>query len=309
MPGNKHPRFDQIQASIQRSQYKANIDLKGRRTALGQMERLAQTRVVFYYSPYRSLLRTDVVPFSQLLKSVGVVSSLDLVIASPGGDGTAAETMVDLCRKYCSGTLRVAVPAYAKSAATLIALSADKILMGESSELGPIDAQISVRQDGVEQQVSADHVIRAFNEATKNLGDPDPAIVQAAQIQLSTLSAPFVHCCRDLMNFAKDFAGKQLRNHMFKAEHIADATKWDGLVDGIVENLMASSRHLLHGRMITAQDIKSDPQLKELKVEDLPPNDSYWLAMSELLLRTDIITQQNEFGKVLFAKGFQMFGN
>lgn len=303
-----NPRFDQIQSHISREQSHANIDLKGRRKSLTEMEGLGNTRVVFYYSPFRPVHRTDVLPFSHLLKSVGVVPDLDFVIVSPGGDGTAAETMMDLCRKYCSGTLRVIVPAFAKSAATLIALSADEIVMGEGSELGPIDAQIEVRQDGVKQQISADHVLRAFEEATQNLSAQDPAIVQAAQIQLSTLSAPFVHCCRDLMNFAKDFAGKQLRNHMFKSEHGTDSVKWDSLIDDIVSNLMASSKHLTHGRMITAQDISRDPQLKVLKVTDLPPNDDFWNAVSELHLRTEIITQQQEIGKVLLAKDFQLFG-
>ncbi|MCC7476325.1 MAG: hypothetical protein IT425_13090 [Pirellulales bacterium] len=61
---------------------------------------------------------------------------MDIVIASLGGDGTAAEKMVDLCRKYCAEELRVVVPAYAKSAATLVALTSDEIAMGESSEQG-----------------------------------------------------------------------------------------------------------------------------------------------------------------------------
>jgi len=307
MAKSKNPRFDQIQSRIMRAQYTAKIDLRGRRAALAQMERLTGRRVIFYYAPHSPLLRTDVLPFSHLLKSVGIVEKLDFVIASPGGDGTAAETMVDLCRKYCSKTMRVIVPAYAKSAATLIALSSDEIVMGESSELGPIDAQINVRQDGVEQQISADHVIRAFDEATKNLASCNPAEVQAAQIQLSTLSAPFVHCCRDLMNLSKDFAGKQLRSHMFMTEHAAEATKWNKLIDDLVTNLMSSSRHLTHGRMITAQDIGGDAQLKILKILSLSPDDPYWLAVSELLLRTEIVAQQNEFGKILFAKNFQMF--
>jgi hypothetical protein len=114
MASSKNPRFDQIQASIQRGQQMASVDLKGRRRALLQLEKAATSRVIFYYAPQRPLLRTDVLPFSQLLKSVGVVPKLDLVIVSPGGDGTAAETIVDLCRKYCSGTLRVIVPTYAK---------------------------------------------------------------------------------------------------------------------------------------------------------------------------------------------------
>jgi hypothetical protein len=50
--------------------------------------------------------------------------------------------MARLCQQYCKGSFTVIVPYYAKSAATIIALGADKIFMGPTSELGPIDPQL-----------------------------------------------------------------------------------------------------------------------------------------------------------------------
>ncbi len=303
------PRYDLLQGVIAEGSAKAQLDVHGRSNALKQLEGVSGTRVVFYWSRLdRPLVRTDVMPIANMLQSVGRVNDLDFVIVSPGGDGTAAETIVDLCRKYCNSRFRVVVPAYAKSAATLIALSADEIVMGESSELGPIDAQVFVMQDGIEQQVSADHVIRARNTAVSNLGSANPAEVQAAQIQLSTLSAPFLQYCEDSMQFARDFAGKQLRAHMFSAEIAQDALTWGGKIDQLIANLTASSIHLSHGRMITAADMKTSAELNCLKVNELGADSPYWLAVSELLLRTEIIAQQSKIGKILYAKGFELFG-
>ena len=66
---------------------------------------------------------------------------LDLLLQSPGGDIDKAENIVYMCRNRFS-SFRVIVPESAKSAATLIALAADSIIMGYTSELGPIDPQI-----------------------------------------------------------------------------------------------------------------------------------------------------------------------
>ena len=119
------------------------------------------------------MTRADVLPFANMLKSIGKVPKLDLIVVTPGGDGTVAETTLHLCRRYCTNQFRVAIPAFAKSAATLIALGADRIVMGESSELGPINAQVLVMQDSTEQQVSADHFLRARDQAILNLKSPE----------------------------------------------------------------------------------------------------------------------------------------
>ena len=58
--------------------------------------------------------------------------------------------------------------------------------------------------------------------------------------------------------------------------------------------------------MITAQGIHSDPDLQYLKVNTLTETDPYWIALHELLLRTDVVAKSQQRGKVLFARGFQL---
>ena len=76
-------------------------------------------------------------------------------------------------------------------------LGADEIIMGETSELGPIDAQLSIIQDGAEQQVSADHFLRAESEAVKTLASGSPEAAEAARIHLANMSPAFLQYCRD----------------------------------------------------------------------------------------------------------------
>jgi hypothetical protein len=66
---------------------------------------------------------------------------IDLILETPGGSGEVAEEIVRQIRgKFAE--VGVIVPGWAKSAGTLITMAADEILMGATSALGPIDAQI-----------------------------------------------------------------------------------------------------------------------------------------------------------------------
>lgn len=64
-----------------------------------------------------------------------------LLIDSPGGVAKWAYQLAMILRRHCGGFTAV-VPRYAKSAATLLTLGADKIVLGRDAELGPLDAQL-----------------------------------------------------------------------------------------------------------------------------------------------------------------------
>lgn len=68
-------------------------------------------------------------------------TEIDVWLESPGGDANAAYKLVLDLRERCK-LLRVVIPDYAKSAATLVALGADEIFMTPAAELGPLDVQI-----------------------------------------------------------------------------------------------------------------------------------------------------------------------
>jgi hypothetical protein len=67
---------------------------------------------------------------------------ISLYLYSRGGDTTVPWKMVNMIREFCK-EFYVLVPYKAHSAATLIALGADKILMGKMGELSPIDPSVA----------------------------------------------------------------------------------------------------------------------------------------------------------------------
>ncbi len=66
---------------------------------------------------------------------------IDFVIHTPGGLALAATQIANALAKH-RAPVRVIVPHYAMSGGTLIALSADEIIMDENAVLGPVDPQI-----------------------------------------------------------------------------------------------------------------------------------------------------------------------
>ena len=66
------------------------------------------------------------------------IEQLCMLIDSGGGDIDAASKIVKIIRSRCKKYITM-VPYYAKSAATLLALGADEIIMCESGELGNLD--------------------------------------------------------------------------------------------------------------------------------------------------------------------------
>ncbi len=116
--------------------------------------------------------RIDTLGFVDMLHNVAPGEPVDLMLHTPGGDVDAAEKLISLVRNKVgeNGQLRVIVPDFAKSAGTLMALGADKIVMSDSSELGPIDPQVSLKDcNGNDITHSVLMYLDAYDDARQDL--------------------------------------------------------------------------------------------------------------------------------------------
>ena len=95
--------------------------------------------VVFFSQLDQEINHTDPDDLSEILLGVKEKEA-DLLIQTPGGNVDATEKIISILRQRLN-SYRVVVPSWAKSAGTIIALSAQKIVLGVNSELGPIDPQ------------------------------------------------------------------------------------------------------------------------------------------------------------------------
>jgi len=88
---------------------------------------------------------------------------MDVILHSSGGDINAAYQIVEMLRNHCKD-MTIVVPIYAKSAASLFILGANRIIMGEIAELGPLDTQIVEREKGGRKYTSALNPFKTLEE-------------------------------------------------------------------------------------------------------------------------------------------------
>ena len=113
------------------------MDEEKRKSLLKKLEDMRQSRVIVYFS-YTPLDDRILVPLYRELTSIGKSSKIDLFLHSYGGAVDTPYKVVMLIREFCE-QFSVIVPFSAKSAASMIVLGADEVIMGPISELGPID--------------------------------------------------------------------------------------------------------------------------------------------------------------------------
>jgi hypothetical protein len=233
--GNKTPMFEATNA------------LRYHRQALIRaiQDRSGTPFISYIAGPNAEINREDTIYFNDLLHNLPLHSNLDFMLHTPGGDIDAAEKlMVAIRGRVGGGRLRVIVPDFAKSAGTLIAIGADEILMGDTSELGPIDPQVTTTDnDGncVRHPVQAYLQAHKSLEARLKLNSNDIA----AQTMLSKLDPTMVVLFESIRARARKFAENQLKDGMCRN---------GGAFTAIAEQLIDPERWPTHGQVIDWED-------------------------------------------------------
>ncbi|MBI2917176.1 MAG: hypothetical protein HYY01_04200 [Chloroflexi bacterium] len=138
---------------------------------------------------------------------------LDILLHSPGGSPTAAESIVHLLRSSYK-PIRFIIPDIAKSAATMLALSGDEILMDARAELGPIDPQLILSREGRVIVAPAQAVIDQFERAHAELV-ANPNRVIAWMPILREYGPALLEECHKAIALAKQLASDWLAGYMF----------------------------------------------------------------------------------------------
>lgn len=203
-----------------------------RQSLIRAIQQRSGTPFIAYVSgPDAQISRADTVFFNDLVYHLPLYTNLDLLLHTSGGDIDAAEKLMFIVRsRVGAGRLRVIVPDFAKSAGTLMAIGADEILMGNTSELGPIDPQVTVADaqgNPVTQPVGA--YLRAYRVFSERLQENREDAT--AQIMLSKLDPATIVLFEAVRARARQFAENQLRaarndNWTFAASKLIDGEKW-----------------------------------------------------------------------------------
>jgi len=182
-----------------------------------------------------SLTAEDVQGFMEVVHGVGG-TALDIVLHSPGGSAEATESLVAYLRSKFTD-VRVFIPHAAMSAATMLACSANRIVMGRHSFLGPIDPQFIVQTDLGRASVAA-HAIEEQFALAKEECRKQPGLLPAWVPILKQYGPALIVQCQLARQLSEDLVGDWLARYMLNgapsaqqdakriAGHLADHSKF-----------------------------------------------------------------------------------
>lgn len=233
---------------------------------------------------------SDILPFSDQLSNLSS-KNIDIIIETPGGLAEVVEDLVKLIRVN-HDHVGVIVPGMAKSAGTIFAMAADEILMGNSSALGPIDAQI----DHNGKRFSADAFLAGLSKIKKDADDNNR--LELAYIpMLQNLSPGEIQHCENAQEFSKTLVENWLIEYKFKDWRFHSSTNEQVTEDErkaraneIATLLCNHSKWLTHDRSIKIDDLR-EMKLKITDYQESPElNDAItrYFALLQMSFETNI---------------------
>jgi ClpP class serine protease len=241
-------------AAERKAQLKRVSDLREGRDVLVYA---AALNVPVHAGPLITLNNSDLLAITDQLSNL-TGKALDLILETPGGSGEVAEQIVRLVRRKYSD-VAVIVPGTAKSAGTIMAFAADEILMGPTSALGPIDAQMTWQG----KVFSADALIKGFEKIKANV-DAEKKLNLAYVPILQQLSPGELQHAQNSLDFARNLVRDWLVRYKFKdwSSHSSSGKpvtpdEKQARADEIAAQLCDHGRWLTHGRSIILEDLQN----------------------------------------------------
>jgi hypothetical protein len=239
---------------------------------IAEIERLRNSKVLCYLT---SIRQNSVAPMADdavremfdhlLLLPSRPVPQLDIFLCSNGGSGTVPWRLVSLFREFAD-KIAVLIPYKAYSAATMLALGADEIIMGPFGEMGPIDPSVANEFNPVDPatkqkiSISVEDVVAyvGFIKETVGIRHEDE-LVRAIEVLAQNVHPLALGNVERFVSQSRLIARKILLTHMKGvAEHE---------IDEIIETL--ASKLYFHGHPINRKEGREELKMKV--AEKVPP--------------------------------------
>ena len=207
------PNWHEIMQELNRSGSTFDVI---RRRYLKMLSEYTGRNVIAYYSGwlqkpqadagYIAITDADKNGFMNAIHGMDRKKGLDLILHTPGGDTAATESLVDYLHSMFGNNIRAIVPQLAMSAGTMIACACKEIIMGEQSNLGPIDPQFN----GMPAHAGLEEFDTACDAAQHQ-----PWKIPIWQPIISRYNPTFIVECTKVITWSNEMVSGWLRNNMF----------------------------------------------------------------------------------------------
>jgi len=236
-----------------------------RKSKIANLHNYTKRNTICYYSgwlsvegkqvPNLSIDDMDKNGFMNAIEGLDCSLGLDLILHTPGGSITAAESLVYYLRQKFQSDIRVIIPQMAMSAGTMIACSAKEIVMGHQSCIGPFDPFVN--------GVSAFAVFEEFQRASEEI-QSKPHTTPLWQTMLQKYPPAFLEQCEKAIELATTIVPSWLKESMLSDLEPDLQTRH---IESIMENLNNPGKTKEHSRHIHC-DKAQELGLKVTKLEE-----------------------------------------
>lgn len=232
-----------------------------RQQLIRDIEALTNRRLIVYFAnrfaPGSDIADDDPIYLTELLTDVPSDAPVDFMIETNGGKTDSTEALVSILQNRITD-LRVVVANAAKSNGTLICLASKAIVMGPSSELGPIDPHLN----GIPCTV---------------LSQPQVAVSNFPLQQLAELG----------LKQTRKLATRLLRDGML-------AGRDDAAIESAVQSLATRDTYFSHGSTIDHREAAA----LGLSITALPADDPIWKRIWLLYTMYDFDARRDGYLKI-----------
>lgn len=244
-----------------------------RRKLLRQIGRERDSAVIAYILSDRQGAQAQVAddairPLYDHLRSIGHRTRIDLFLYSTGGLTDVPWRIVTMMREHCE-QFGVLVPYRAMSAATMIALGADDIVMGPKGELGPIDPQLAIQrgregETPVQEQIAVEDLMSYLRLLKDRVGLTDQKALAAPMAALADKLDPWIlGQANRAHSHIRDVARKLLMTRSIAG---IDESRMSGIIETLAEKTYQHG-HAIGRREASALGlnvVRPEPKLEAL---------------------------------------------
>lgn len=255
---------------------------KARQVLIDRLQKELSARVFTLFTSFSNpngmIADVDAEMLENILSVEQDGSKLVLVLNSPGGQGMAAERIVNVCRSYSGKQFEVVIPHMAKSAATMIAFGASRIHLSRTAELGPVDPQFTYHDEkGNATWISAEEYVRSYEKLLNHAvhGGLNVRIEPYLQ-QLQRYDARLVEQLRSAQKLSESISIRLLRASMMP-------TLTDDQIKANIQVFLSQEKTSAHGRMIAYDEA----QTCGLTPNEIQLNSDLWNIVWELYVRSN----------------------
>jgi Serine dehydrogenase proteinase len=242
---------------------------------------------VTFYGDF-PLHQKDADMLEEILGNTDCSKGVTLILDAPGGDGLAAERMIQICRSYSKVDFETIVPARAKSAATMVCLGSDRILMSPTSELGPVDPQVYVGSEGEGRWMAAHHIVKTYDELFNAAINLQNGQIEPYLQQLKNLNAVDIQELKSQQLLAENIAISSLQRSMMKGKSDDDIRK-------SIRPFIDPDITMSHGRALNHERASACG----LNIEFMDLNSDLWKNVWSIYSRSNFVVDATSTAKLV----------